>query len=214
MPLKSFGQAKSRLSPVLGPERRSELARTMASRVIAAAGGHTVLVVCDDDQVSSFASDSGAGVVLTPGLGLNAALRRATDEASELGHDRVVIAAGDLPFAHDLGSLWTMAGGRGGDEDVLIVPDRHLRGTNVLSFAVSARPELCFGPDSYHLHLQAAEAAGLEVLVVSDERLGWDVDTPEDLSPPAHLGEFPPARPARHSRGALPHDPLPGSRAG
>jgi 2-phospho-L-lactate guanylyltransferase (CobY/MobA/RfbA family) len=41
-----------------------------------------------------------------------------------------------------------------------------------------------YGPSSFKRHLQEADRLGLDVSVVRDQRLGWDVDRPDDLSPP------------------------------
>ena len=47
VPVKAFGRAKLRLAEVLDGPARARLAREMADRVLSAATGHPVAVVCD-----------------------------------------------------------------------------------------------------------------------------------------------------------------------
>jgi 2-phospho-L-lactate/phosphoenolpyruvate guanylyltransferase len=61
-----------------------------------------VLVVCDDDDVRAWATDRGAQVAWTPGLGLNGAVAAGIERLRDDGVDRVVIAHADLPMASDL----------------------------------------------------------------------------------------------------------------
>lgn len=191
VPMKSFALAKSRLAGVLDPSQRSALARWMAERVLAATGTLPTMVVCDDPEVADFATAHGARTVWTPGKGLNAALASAVRTAAGDGHPRVVLAAGDLPFAHHLDDLAGLVQAPVPQDAVLVVPDRHLEGTNVVSFPSGAPLRLAFGPDSYRRHLQGAERTQLPVVEIHDEALGWDVDTPADLQPPRHLGALP-----------------------
>ena len=53
---------------------RAALARSMAERVLAAAGSLPVTVACDDDEVAAWAAAAGASVAWTPGVGLNGAV--------------------------------------------------------------------------------------------------------------------------------------------
>ena len=186
VPVKAFGRAKRRLSDRLDPPRRSALARAMADTVVAAAAPLEVVVVCDDPDVADWARSVGASVCDTAGLDLNGALELAVGEAASQGVHRVVIAHADLPFATGLDRFADP-----GDADVLIIPDRHGEGTNVMSIPTSPSFGLAYGPGSRHLHASAAARAGLSVRTFTDEPLGWDVDEPADLSPPPELGALP-----------------------
>lgn len=143
-------------------------------------------MVCDDDEVASFAREQTAGVHWTPGLGLNAALSSALGAMTAAGVDRVVIAAGDLPFAHHLGHPEVLAGTELHRDAVVVIGDRHRKGTNVLSFTTSNPLEPRYGPGSLLAHLDQARRLGLVVHHVQDAALSWDIDTPEDLAFPAH----------------------------
>lgn len=188
VPLKSFTMAKSRLGDSCSAAERADLSRWMATRVLTAAAPLECIVVCDDPEVAAFARDHDAAVHWTPDLDLNRALSSAVEAMHSAGVDRVVIAAGDLPFAHDLGDPEVLGGSPLGPEEVLVVGDRHRDGTNVLSFATANPVTPSYGPGSLRRHVTQAHRLGLAVREVDDEALAWDVDTPEDLLTPSHLG--------------------------
>src|SRR5258706_9043747 len=99
IPVKSFRAAKVRLAPALSEDERSALARTMASRVLAAAQALPVSVVCDDEDVAEWATANGAGVIWSPGLGLNGAVTDGVEHLTRARAIEVVVAHGDLPLA-------------------------------------------------------------------------------------------------------------------
>jgi 2-phospho-L-lactate guanylyltransferase len=181
VPVKSFGQAKRRLSQVLTAAERARLARSMAGRVVAAARGLPVAVVCDDEEVAAWAEDAGAEVVWTPGLGLNRAVARGVARLHRDGAVRVVVSHADLPLARDLRPVVDFEG-------VTVVPDRHGDGTNVICVPGGAGFRFAYGAGSCRRHQAEAERLGLDVRVIDDDiRLGWDVDRPADLEFPAEL---------------------------
>lgn len=183
VPVKAFRAAKARLAPLLDPDQRAALSRLTASLVVAAAGEAQAYVVCDDDEVAEWAHTVGAAVVWRPGLGLNAAVGDAVATVLELGHPGVVVAHADLPLAHDLAGWYR-------SDEVVLVPDLVRDGTNVLCLPapVAAGFPFAYGAGSFRRHLDAARATGLPVRVVADDRLGLDIDTPEDLRRPALVG--------------------------
>jgi len=180
VPVKSFAMAKARLAGALSSQERSELARAMATTVVHAAGAHPVHVVCDHDDVAQWARSVGAVVLWKPGHGLNGAVTDGVSELAELGFDRVIIAHADLPHAVDFDALSVPPE----EQVVVIVPDRHADGTNVISVPTGIGFEFAYGPGSSKRHADEAQRLGLRVSIVEDARLGWDVDRPEDLSPP------------------------------
>jgi 2-phospho-L-lactate guanylyltransferase len=168
VPVKSFREAKVRLAPALSADERSELARTMATRVVGAAHGLPVSVVCDDDDVAAWADANGASVIWTPGLGLN----------REQGAIEVVVAHGDLPLADDLTRVTGFPG-------VTLVPDRHDDGTNVLCLPTGTGFTFAYGPGSFSRHRDEVDRLKLPYRVLRDPRLGWDIDVPADLELPS-----------------------------
>ncbi len=177
LPVKAFHLAKIRLTPALDPASRAALARSMASTVVGAAQNLPTYVVCDDDDVALWAVDAGCIVLWRPGLGLNAAVRSGVDALADLGFDDAIVAHADLPHADDLGSLVTDSP----LSSIILVPDRHDDGTNVIVLPTHVAFEFTYGPQSFARHLVTAHATGLPVAVERRLRLGWDVDEPADL---------------------------------
>lgn len=174
VPVKAFSRAKVRLAPALSPERRRQLARTMATRVIHSAAGLPTAVVCDDQEVADWADSLGALVIWEPGRGLNGAVQHGFGQLSRLGARSVTVAAGDLPLATDLRWIGNFPG-------VTLVPDRRNDGTNVIGLPAGAPFAFTYGPGSFVRHLAQAQTVGRPVRVIHSSPLAWDVDLPEDL---------------------------------
>lgn len=178
VPVKSFREAKVRLAPALSEPERAALARTMATRVLAAAGPLPVSVVCDDRDVATWAEAQGASVIWRPGRGLNGAVSDGVDHlVTADGAIEVVVAHGDLPLADDLTRVAGFAG-------ITLVPDRHDDGTNVLCIPTGVGFRFSYGPGSFGRHRGEADRLQLPYRVLRDPRLGWDVDVPADLELP------------------------------
>jgi 2-phospho-L-lactate/phosphoenolpyruvate guanylyltransferase len=174
VPVKAFAAAKARLAPTVGPRRRAELARMMATRVLAAAAPLAVAVVCDDVGVSTWAQEHGALVLWEPGRGLNGAVAMGVTRLAHYGADEVLVAHGDLPMAEGLSEL----AGTGG---VTLVPDRRDDGTNVCGVPAHSGFRFQYGPGSFARHRAEAHRLGLAIRVVREPALTWDVDVPADL---------------------------------
>jgi 2-phospho-L-lactate guanylyltransferase len=175
VPVKAFADAKVRLAPALSAARRAELARMMASRVVAAAGTLPVTVVCDDDEVAAWAAAAGARVVWAPGRGLNGAVGDGVAALAATGATEVIVAHSDLPLADDLSRLAGFPG-------LTFVPDRRDDGTNVLCVPTGVRFRFAYGPGSFGRHRSQADRLALPYRVLRDPRLRWDVDVPGDLA--------------------------------
>jgi 2-phospho-L-lactate/phosphoenolpyruvate guanylyltransferase len=179
VPVKAFGAAKARLAPTLDAAGRAELARVMAARVVAAARPLPVAVVCDDPEVAQWAAALGAVVLPEPGRGLNGAVEAGVERLRLAGASEVVVAHGDLPFAHEIAQL-------SGFEGVTLVPDRRDDGTNVVCVPAGAGFRFHYGPASFRRHREEARRLSLRCRVVRDPGLTWDVDEPGDI--PAGMG--------------------------
>ena len=174
VPVKAFGEAKVRLAPALSAERRADLAQVMAEAVVAAAAPLPVAIVCDDVAVATWARRQGALVVWEPGRGLNGAVEAGVERLARAGVEEVIVAHGDLPNAGELAAL----AGQGG---ITLVPDRRRDGTNVIVVPATAGFRFSYGPGSFARHRAETERLGLQLRVIDDPRLTFDVDEPTDL---------------------------------
>ena len=174
LPVKSFREAKLRLAPALDPADRAELARAMATHVVASAAPLPTAVVCDDAEVADWARELGALVVWEPERGLNRAVEAGVARLDAAGARRVVVAHADLPRAGRLEWVARFAG-------VTVVPDHCDNGTNVICVPGDAGFTFSYGPGSFTRHGAEAHRLGLGLRVVRDPLLSHDVDLPADL---------------------------------
>ena len=173
VPIKDFRQAKNRLSERLDTAAREALARSMAERVVKAAGSLSVRVVCNDQDVANWAQSMGADVSWVQQDGLNPAVTEAAIQvADQFAH--MIIAHADLPPAEALTGIAR-------PKTATIVPDRHQQGTNVLSLPTGTSFRFQYGPGSFYLHMAEATKCELDLKVLQIPQLQWDIDTPEDL---------------------------------
>lgn len=178
IPVRAFAAGKARLAGVLDEPTRAALGRTLADRVVAAAGTLPVLLVTSAPEVVEWAAGRGLEHLADPGRGLDAAVAAGRDHFAAAGFRRIVIAHADLPRARP-GALERFA--TDGPDIVTIVPCHRDDGTPVLAVPAAARFDFAYGPGSARAHGRAARAAGLAVRVVRDPDLGYDVDVPADL---------------------------------
>jgi 2-phospho-L-lactate guanylyltransferase len=174
IPVKAFHQAKRRLDRVLSEPERVRLVRTMAAHVVAACAPLPVAVVCDDQEVATWATGQGATVLWEPGQGLNGAVRAGVERLAASGAQWVTIAHGDLPRARGLGSLSPFEG-------VTLVPDRRDDGTNVLRLPAHCDFRFAYGSGSFRAHRAEATRLGLPVRVLRHPDWAYDVDWPADV---------------------------------
>jgi 2-phospho-L-lactate guanylyltransferase len=177
IPIKAFEQAKDRLSSVVSAEQRILLARSTALGVLESVIGASVFVVCDNPEVSQWATSHGATVVHQSQPGLNAAAHEGISAAHK--YERVMIVHSDLPLPSRLRELLdsTVA-----SNTVTIVPDRHRDGTNVLIIPSGAGFTCHYGAKSFEAHKAEATRLGLPLHIVEDDELALDIDTPDDLN--------------------------------
>lgn len=189
VPVRALEGAKSRLGDVLDAEERRDLVVGLLARTLEALGGASgidaAVVVSSDEAVLEIARDHGAIPLRQLGGGLNAALEQARTVAVELGAGQVVVLPGDLPAvtAAAIDRLVDAVGEAPDGESagaVILVPDRHGRGTNALVLRPPGVIPFAFGGDSRLAHAGLARAAGARYEELGGP-LDLDVDTPEDL---------------------------------
>jgi len=194
LPLRSLATGKARLGGAIDAEERETLLLGMLRltlRVLASwpACRMVHLVSADTALLASSATD-GAGRIrplLQRGEGLNEALASARADAVAHGATAVLMLPADLPLlaTEPLDRLLEAADAAvaAGSESpiVVIAPADARRGTNALLLSPPYVIEPSFGVLSLEAHVRAAAAADASVQIVVDARLGFDLDTPDDL---------------------------------
>jgi 2-phospho-L-lactate guanylyltransferase len=174
--------AKSRLGAVLDAEERRDLVEGMLRRTIAAAlatpGVAEVIVVSPDPEALALAEAEGARPLLQRSRGLNPAFQEARAAATG---ERLLLLPADLPGidAADVARV-LRAGDDAGSPSVVLVPDRHRRGTNALLLDPPDAIDPAFGGDSRAGHAWLAESADIGFTELPGI-LELDLDTPDDL---------------------------------
>ncbi len=202
VPLRTLEGGKTRLGAALDAEEREELIVGMLRHVLAVidawGGAADVLVVSPDPVLLSIAATAGARTLRQRGGDLNDGLRLGIADVVAGGATAVLIVPADLPLVEPaaLARLCeaadaTLAAGAGRPL-VAIAPADARTGTNGLLLSPPGVIEPAFGPDSLRAHLEAARRAGASVQVVTDELLGFDLDTPADVErlAPERLAEL------------------------
>jgi len=175
IPVRSFVLGKERLGVALPDDARAALAGDMALAVIAAAGDRPVVIVSSASEVVASAQRLGLHCIDDPGT-LDGAAAAGVRWARDNGHARVLIAHADLPLVTSFDAV------DGSAREVIVVPDHRNDGNPVLSLPTDIDFAFAYGPGSAARHEAEARRHGLEVKIVRDHALAFDVDTPADLA--------------------------------
>ncbi len=185
VPVKPLNRAKSRLSNELQPEQRKQLATDLFARTVRLLVPLTqirgVLVISRDTQALAMARDLGANTVQESGTPeLNNALLRATQVLKAWHAEAVLVVPADIPLlaVEDIEEM--VQRGRY-QNSVVIAPDRHETGTNLLFVRPPVLIPYVFGENSFAEHQRLALEAGANVSIYRSERVALDVDWPDDL---------------------------------
>lgn len=189
VPVRGFDDAKSRLSASLSPVQRRTLAQNCATGVLRRRVPCLKFVVCDDDEVETWARNCDAIPIRVESRGLNASLHEATPLIVEkYPADMLMIVHADLPLPNELDQVIAVLQSARDDDNgrVLINPDRHRDGTNVLALSSSliGKWQFAYGENSFTHHQHEAHRLNCHVDIFESTYLGFDIDTSEDLQHP------------------------------
>ncbi|MDT8320170.1 MAG: 2-phospho-L-lactate guanylyltransferase [Xanthomonadales bacterium] len=202
VPLNNLDQAKSRLGPALDCAGRRALVLAMAEDALSALvevdSIERILLVSNEPEAGTLLRDWPIEVFYSADHeGLNLELVQAAAYAATQGADRILIVHADLPWL----TPETLV------RFVTDCPPGVLRaaqcklgvGTNALLTPLPLPLPLVFGPESLQRFTEGAAARGLDLHIVTDRRLSFDIDSPEDLQ---QLLEASPSNPAPATRTA------------
>lgn len=185
VPVKPFGQAKSRLAKTLSATARMELAESLMRHTLqvlrTCSELANVVVVSQDDRVLEIASELGAVALRERSQSnLNRAIMQALGYITSVGGKAGLVLPSDLPNLHqtDVAELLDCMDHTG--SGIVICPDRHEQGTNALLLSPPDLLNVAYGPQSFEAHVRAANALGIDAHVVRAPGIVLDLDTPDD----------------------------------
>jgi len=184
VPLKNLDRAKLRLAPALNEKLRRSLVLAMARDVLNALEESSLIA-----KILLVSSESEAGRMLkgdkldvfysNPHEGMNRELEQAASYAAANGAERVLIVHGDLPLLNtqviDQFILNTPL------SDIRAASCKNNSGTNALLAPLPLGIRLKFGRNSLQRFKTEVAEQQLQLEVEDDQRLGMDIDVPDDL---------------------------------
>jgi 2-phospho-L-lactate/phosphoenolpyruvate guanylyltransferase len=185
VPVKSLNLGKQRLSPLLSCKQRAGLSLAMASDVLLVlrdSGQFDQIFVCTGDPaLGALAQLYNAELVLDKDIGatdLNTAIDGIGKRLGS-GEHVLLTAHSDLPLLQtdDIHQILAQLE----NCDVVIAPDRHNSGSNVLARQLQQPLTAMFGENSLQQHQQQALRSGLRFTRCQTDGAQWDIDKPDDL---------------------------------
>lgn len=188
IPVKSPDRAKERLKHYLSSHQRAALARSMFEDVVTEARKvrslDRLVVVSNDAHILVVAAGAGATVLVE---GEQRSHGASADWAAKWCMDRgalsVLFIPIDVPLvrAAEIESL-VQESRKLPKPHMVIVPSSDGTGTNAMLRTPPNLFESRFGPNSFSIHVAAAENKNAAVKVMRPEGLLFDLDEPADLS--------------------------------
>lgn len=184
VPVKPIRRGKSRLSEILTEEERTQLNHRMFLHTIdilkQVDAVSEILVVSRDSDVLTEARELDVRTVTENGTpDLNPALFRASLFSKAFSTEGIMIVPADLPLMTPL-DVEDFLAHRTQAPEVIIAPDRHGKGTNLLFANPADILTFSYGDDSLARHSELAREKGARLTVINNERIGLDLDIPAD----------------------------------
>lgn len=184
VPLNVPKKSKARLSKLLRPMERAQLAIAMLSDVLSALRGSrrvlSTTVVSADKGVQKIARAFGADFVWEgKRRGLNKGLKMAISKTQRRGTSAALVVHADLPLltSQEVDRFVAMSDGY----SIALAPSKDGTGTNALLLKPPDVIRPAFGRRSFSRHLCLAEQKKLRCRVVKLRGISFDVDVPRDL---------------------------------
>jgi|AutmiccommuBRH23_1029490.scaffolds.fasta_scaffold00733_38 2-phospho-L-lactate guanylyltransferase len=185
IPIKALEKAKTRLATILPLEDRRKLVLQLFEHTLQELADwqilEGILVVSSDPFFSRFAAPYGFEFLQEKQPnGLNGSVQLAAEHLESKGVEAMLVIHGDIPQVsqQELNRLVEASPAQG----VLIVPDRHHSGTNVLWVAPPLIIPFVYGCDSFQKHQELANNTNFPLVIFQSESLGLDIDFPDDFS--------------------------------
>ncbi len=184
VPVKDHALAKSRMSPLLSPQERAQVAWSMLVDLVNAIEPlpYPVALVTSSQQAGSLAGKLGWQVIREERqFSESASVDAASARLATAGVEAVLRLPADLPLirSQDIADLFSHLVPA---PCAVMVPSRDRTGTNALLRTPPAVFPSRFGPDSLKLHTEEAARAGVRVVIVENPRLAFDLDDATDIA--------------------------------
>jgi 2-phospho-L-lactate guanylyltransferase len=184
IPVKPLHRAKSRLARALKAPTGAALVRSFFSRTLDVIAQveriDGVIVVSRDLTILELARQRNAIALAESESGLNSAITQAAQWAAQHNARSMIVIPVDLPLitSADLDAMID----RGVEERcVVIAPDRHEDGTNVLLLRPPDALQFAYGASSFNVHRAQAIERSLRVHEYRSPTTAFDIDVPDDL---------------------------------
>lgn len=185
IPVKALARGKQRLQPLLTPEERHLLSRTMledvASVVAASPLFDRTLVVTSDPEAAALARQFGFGIIEEARqVRQSQSVEAAAAICRQMGVEAMLTLPLDVPqvTTDDLARITEKGSATSG---IVLVPSRDELGTNCLLARPPDAIPFRFGYDSFRAHRREAKARNLPCEVCELPNLALDIDEIEDL---------------------------------
>ena len=184
IPVKPLARAKSRLARALKAPTRAALVRSIFSRTLDVIAQveriDGTIVVSRDLTILELGRQRNAITLMESDSGLNPAITQAAQWAAHHHARSAIIIPVDLPLitSADLDAMIDRA-----EEErcIVIAPDRHEDGTNVLFVRPPDAIHFSYGPASLNAHRVQAIERGLIMHEYRSSTTAFDIDVPDDL---------------------------------
>ena len=184
IPVKPLARAKSRLARALKAPTRAALVRSIFSRTLDVIAQverlDGTIVVSRDLTILELARQRNAITLMESDSGLNPAITQAAQWAAQHHARSVIIIPVDLPLI-TVDDLDAMIDRAQADRCLVIAPDRHEDGTNVLLVQPPDAIHFSYGPASFTAHRAQAYQHDLVVHEYRSPTTAFDIDVPDDL---------------------------------
>jgi 2-phospho-L-lactate guanylyltransferase len=185
IPVKSFAQSKTRLSPRFSAEARAALAAALCADFFAmiadVTGTDRVFVASRESQALERARGYGWETIAeTEQISESHSVDAASRICAAQGVSALLRIPMDLPLAtaDDIDALLSKAEA---SPSAVLIPSWDGTGTNALLRSPPTLFPSHFGPNSFALHLEEAKAHSAQVKVLRNPRIERDVDEWQDL---------------------------------
>ena len=186
VPVKTFENAKTRLSPTLSADDRIHLSSLMLDDTLSVLAGvqslQQVVVVSGDRRAEEIASRHSAKFLHEEKeSGVNSAVTLANSYSIDEGADATMVIPQDLPLLDAIDVTMACELAESENRCIVICPSLRYDGTNLLIRKPPTAIKTYYESDSYETHIKAAGSLGIPVKIFFSKKLMCDIDVPEDV---------------------------------